>query len=60
MTAALAAAVQRLRARVEEHAPPAAQPRPQRISHKHSMSAIGRMRLRLRLRRERRKQRREP
>jgi hypothetical protein len=59
MAEALAAAVERLRARVEEHAPPVAQRRPQRISHKHSMSGIGRLRLRLRRRRERRKQRSE-
>ncbi len=61
MAEALAAAVERLRARVEEQAPPAATtPAPQRAllpSHKHAMSMIGRARLRVRLRRERRKQR---
>ncbi len=61
MADALAAAVERLRARVEEQAAPeptpVAQPRTQLPSHKHAMSLIGRTRLRLRLRRERRKQR---
>jgi chromosome segregation ATPase len=58
MAAALAAAVERLRARVEEQ--PSAPPlvTVQRPPHKHSMSLIGRTRLRLRQRRERRKQRR--
>ncbi len=62
MAEALAAAVERLRARVEEQttpAPPAAAaPVARRVAHKHSMSLIGRMRLALRTRRERRKQRR--
>jgi hypothetical protein len=57
MAEALAAAVERLRARVEEQ-PPAAAAVVQRPPHKHSMSLIGRTRLRLRRRRERRKQRR--
>ncbi len=59
MAEALAAAVERLRARVEER--PAEQPSPHvehRAPHKHSMSLIGRTRLALRGRRERRKQRR--
>lgn len=59
MAQALAAAVERLRARVEEQG---AQP-PARVAtrppHKHSMSLITRSRLALRRRRERRKQRRE-
>jgi hypothetical protein len=60
MAEALAAAVQRLRARVEEQAAqPAAGPVAQRPSHKHSMSLITRTRLALRRRRERRKVRRE-
>jgi hypothetical protein len=60
MAQALAAAVQRLRARVEEQpAQPAAGPVAQRPSHKHSMSLITRTRLALRRRRERRKVRRE-
>jgi hypothetical protein len=62
MAAALAAAVERLRARVEEQAavqaataqPPAAKAPP----HKHTMSLIARTRLALRRRREQRKQRR--
>jgi chromosome segregation ATPase len=61
MAAALAAAVERLRARVEEQSPQAvaafAQPPSKLQSHKHAMSLIGRARLRLRMRRERRKQR---
>lgn len=60
MAEALAAAVERLRARVEEQ--PAEQPSPRverRAPHKHSMSLIGRARLALRGRRERRKQRRD-
>lgn len=68
MAAALAAAVERLRARVEEQAardePPApmatrppAPPAWQLPRYKHSMSLIARTRLRIRLRRERRKQR---
>jgi hypothetical protein len=59
MAEALAAAVERLRARVEEQ--PAAQPAPRvepRAPHKHSMSLIARVRLGFRQRRERRKQRR--
>jgi hypothetical protein len=58
MAEALAAAVERLRARVEEQPPPAAPPAVQRRPHKHSLSLIGHMRLRMRSRRERRKQRR--
>jgi hypothetical protein len=59
MAQALAAAVERLRARVEEQgAPPVARVEPRR-PHKHSMSLITRSRLALRRRRERRKQRRE-
>jgi len=59
MAQALAAAVDRLRARVEEQAaPPVARAEP-RPPHKHSMSLITRSRLALRRRRERRKQRRE-
>jgi hypothetical protein len=59
MAQALAEAVERLRARVEEQgAPPAARVEPRR-PHKHSMSLITRSRLALRRRRERRKQRRE-
>ena len=58
MAEALAAAVERLRARVEEQAtelqPPAAKAPP----HKHTMSLIARTRLALRRRREQRKQRR--
>jgi len=59
MAEALAAAVERLRARVEEQV---ARP-PARVGthppHKHSMSLIGRWRVAVRGRRERRKQRRE-
>jgi hypothetical protein len=59
MAQALAAAVERLRARVEEQgAPPVARVAPH-PPHKHSMSLITRSRLALRRRRERRKQRRE-
>ncbi|HEY1450247.1 MAG TPA: hypothetical protein VGF47_04780 [Solirubrobacteraceae bacterium] len=62
MAEALAAAVERLRARVEaqsaEQPPAPLAPTLQRPAHKHSMSLIARMRLALRLRRERRKQRR--
>lgn len=62
MAEALAAAVERLRARVEaqspEQLPTPSAPTLQRPAHKHSMSLIARMRLALRLRRERRKQRR--
>jgi hypothetical protein len=58
MAEALAAAVERLRARVEEQAtalqPPVAKAPP----HKHTMSLIARTRLALRRRREQRKQRR--
>jgi hypothetical protein len=57
MADALAAAVERLRARVEEQAPATVQPSAARPPHKHSMSLITRARLRLRRRRERRKQR---
>jgi hypothetical protein len=62
MAEALAAAVERLRARVEQPeqaAEPASQPVAARPSHKHSMSLIGRTRLALRRRREARKQRRQ-
>lgn len=61
MAEALAAAVERLRARVEqheEHAAHVAAPTTARPVHKHSMSLIRRTRLALRARRERRKQRR--
>jgi hypothetical protein len=58
MAEALAAAVERLRARVEEQPPVPASAVVHRPAHKHSMSLIGRTRLRLRRRRERRKQRR--
>ncbi len=57
MADALAAAVERLRARVEEQAPATVQSSAARPPHKHSMSLITRARLRLRRRRERRKQR---
>jgi hypothetical protein len=59
MAEALAAAVERLRARVEEqvaHQPARVAAHP---PHKHSMSLITRWRVALRGRRERRKQRRE-
>jgi hypothetical protein len=57
MAQALAAAVERLRSRVEEQgAPPVARVAPH-PPHKHSMSLITRSRLALRRRRERRKQR---
>jgi hypothetical protein len=59
MAEALAAAVERLRARVEEHGAEGGEPVPRRPVHKHSMSLITRTRLALRRRRERRKQRRE-
>jgi hypothetical protein len=62
MAEALAAAVERLRARVEaqslELPPTSPAPTLQRPAHKHSMSLIARMALAQRLRRERRKQRR--
>jgi hypothetical protein len=59
MAQALAAAVERLRARVEEQGSPPAPPAAPRPPHKHSMSLITRSRLALKRRRERRKQRRE-
>jgi hypothetical protein len=62
MAEALAAAVERLRARVEQQEQddaPVAAAVATRPPHKHSMSLIGRTRLALRRRRERRKQRRE-
>jgi hypothetical protein len=59
MAEALASAVQRLRARVEEQATTPAVPVATRPVHKHSMSLITRTRLALRRRRERRKERRE-
>jgi hypothetical protein len=61
MAEALAAAVERLRARVEQQEQPAAEvpaPVAARPPHKHSMSLIRRTRLALRRRREARKQRR--
>lgn len=61
MAEALAAAVERLRARVEqqeEHVAQVTTPAVKRPLHKHSMSLIGRTRMALRARRERRKQRR--
>lgn len=58
MAEALAAAVERLRARVEEQPPVPAGAVVHRPPHKHSTSLIHRTRLRLRRRRERRKQRR--
>lgn len=58
MAEALAAAVERLRARVEEQPPVPDVAAVHRPPHKHSTSLIGRTRLRLRRRRERRKQRR--
>jgi hypothetical protein len=57
MAEALAAAVERLRARVEQHPEQAAAPSVRRPPHKHSMSLITRWRIALRQRRERRKQR---
>jgi hypothetical protein len=51
MVDALAAAVERLRARVADSTPPAAAPKPP--PHKHSMSLIGRIRRRRKERRER-------
>jgi hypothetical protein len=62
MAEALASAVERLRARVEQQEQPVAEvaaPIAAQPSHKHSMSLIGRGKLALRRRRERRKQRRE-
>jgi len=59
MAQALAAAVERLRARVEEQGAPPVARVATRPPHKHSMSLITRSRLALRRRRERRKQRRE-
>jgi hypothetical protein len=59
MAEALAVAVERLRARVEEHGADTDEPIASRPVHKHSMSLITRTRLALRQRRERRKQRRE-
>jgi hypothetical protein len=62
MAEALAAAVDRLRARVEQQEQPAAEvsgPAATRPPHKHSMSLIKRTRLALRRRREARKQRRQ-
>jgi hypothetical protein len=59
MAEALASAVQRLRARVEEQATTSAAPVATRPVHKHSMSLITRTRLALRRRRERRKERSE-
>ena len=58
MAEALAAAVVRLRARVDEQATPPAAPRASKPPHKHSMSLIKRTRLAFRRRRERRKERR--
>ena len=60
MAESLAAAFERLRARVEqqEAAPIVSESREARPPHKHSMSLIGRTRLALRRRSERRKQRR--
>jgi hypothetical protein len=59
MAEALAAAVERLRARAEEQGEQVPAPVAARPPHKHSMSLITRTRLALRRRRERRKQRRE-
>lgn len=59
MAEALAAAVERLRARAEEQPAAPAAPVVKRAPHKHSMSLITRSRNALRRRRERRKQRRE-
>lgn len=59
MAEALAAAVERLRARAEVQSPEQPPvPALRHPTHKHSMSLIARMRLAMRLRRERRKQRR--
>jgi predicted RNase H-like nuclease (RuvC/YqgF family) len=58
MAAALAAAVERLRARVEEQAIALQPPAAKAPQHKHTMSLIARSRLALRQRREQRKQRR--
>jgi hypothetical protein len=61
MAESLAAAFERLRARVEQPQEPAITPSPSpaaRQPHKHSMSLIGRTRLAMRRRSERRKQRR--
>ncbi len=59
MAEALAAAVERLRARAEEQDAQPGPPATTRPAHKHSMSLITRTRLALGRRRERRKQRRE-
>jgi hypothetical protein len=59
MAEALVAAVERLRARVEEQPEPAHAPAAKAPSHKHSMSLIAHWRLASRRRREARKQRRE-
>ncbi len=59
MAEALAAAVERLRARVEEQPESPHAPAAKALPHKHSMSLIARWRLALRRRREARKQRRE-
>jgi hypothetical protein len=59
MAEALAAAVERLRARVEEQPAQPPAPAQARAPHKHSMSLITRSRIALRRRRERRKERRE-
>jgi hypothetical protein len=58
MAEALAAAVERLRARVEEQPAPATASVQARAPHKHSMSLLTRTRLALKRRGERRKQRR--
>jgi hypothetical protein len=58
MAEALAAAVERLRARVEEQTSALAAPAAKAPPHKHTMSLIARTRLALRRRREQRKQRR--
>ena len=58
MAEALAAAVERLRARVEEQAAALQSPATKAAPHKHTMSLIARTRLALRRRREQRKQRR--
>lgn len=58
MAEALAAAVERLRARVEEQPAPATASVQARAPHKHSMSLLTRARLALKRRGERRKQRR--
>ena len=53
MVDALAAAVERLRARVAESAPAASRPQPPRQRHKHSLSLIARIRLARKQRRQR-------